>query len=178
MTAPGPKSQSEFESRLVSDVREAVVALFRAYNVELRPAPLQSYGSGDGFAYLAAVRFNGIGVSGTLVLGASDRALVRSNPCTTSGRDWTGELANQLFGRVKTRHLHRGCELWSVAPTVIDGRHLLPVLTEPGFTPLLFRTPDDDPITVWLEIEVTGAVQEGEVADQDEIPSEGDLILF
>jgi hypothetical protein len=170
----------EVEAFLTDATAAAAAELFAEYHVLLAAGDESAYRSAGDLAFLSVVSYMAAGVSGTQVLGATPSVLRRSNPCATSDRDWTGELANQLFGRVKLKLLRRGLEMWSASPAVVDGRHLVPVLSQPGFQPSFFTANRGECVAVWTELEVKGGVAllPETAAPTGEIPAEGDLILF
>jgi hypothetical protein len=173
-----PGVQSEIESLLTNASASAAAELFSEYNVSLEDGDVTVYRSAGDLAFLGVVSYMAPGLSGTLVLGLTPKVLRRSNPCQTSDRDWAGELANQLFGRVKLKLLRRGLELWSVAPAVVDGTHLIPAVTHPGFDPHFFKADTTECVALWIEVEIGRDVRLDTAAPDQDIPTEGDVILF
>ena len=173
-----PCPSPELEALLTSASASAAAELFSEYHVALEDGDIGAYQSAGELAFIGVVRYMAAGLSGTLVLGLTHEILRRSNPCNTSDRDWAGELANQLFGRVKLKLLRRGLEMWSVAPAVVDGHHLVPAVSHPGFDPHFFRADVTDCVALWIEIEVNSEIKLDPAPVEETIPSEGDLILF
>ena len=158
----------------------AAVELFAGYGVTMAPVtgaavPLPI----SDLAALGTVRFTAPDLSGTAVLGASTGTLRRLNTRGTSDRDWIAELANQYIGRFKLKLLRTGFELWSMAPVSVSGRLLATAVSQPQFSPIVFRDAKGGSVAVWIEIEISGLLKRTPPADADgEIPHEGDVILF
>jgi hypothetical protein len=161
---------------LFTALRAATLELFESYGVSLQPIDLK-----DPFpteAYLGAVGLSAQGLSGSLILGAGSGTLRQSKPCVATDRDWTRELSNQLFGRVKMKLLRAGVEVWSTTPAVVDGQHVTPALGSPRFSPLCFEAGDGEVVLAWAEVEVTAQVRFDPPKDPETLPNEGDVILF
>lgn len=81
---------------------------------------------------LAIIGFGGRQLRGTVLLSASRDVLARSYPVAKPGdavsdddlRDWSGELVNQLAGRIKHRLLARGVTLEISTPIAVSGVEL------------------------------------------------------
>jgi len=152
----------------------AVIELFAAYRVGIeRSADLEVP-----LAALGVVRFTAPGLNGTATLGASATTLRRSNPRGSSDRDWIAELANQFVGRFKLKLLRSGFELWAMAPVTIMGRLLITAVSQPGSAPTAFRDAKGGALALWIDVEITGPVRTTPLASDDEVPHEGDVILF
>jgi len=176
-TSPAMLSPSEVE-RLFSDAAFlAGKALFSAYDVQLEPANSHDYEHAGDLNLISVIGFGGNQIRGSLVLGATAEPIALSMPHGASARDWIGELANQLLGRVKTQLMRRGIEFHAVPPAVVSGEHLKPVVSRATFKPILFATPHGV-VCLWVELQVTGDVKLDVSLLESEIPDEGDVLLF
>jgi CheY-specific phosphatase CheX len=174
---PETLTSEEVERLLTQAAFEAGMALFSAYDVSLEPADLDVYQARGNLNLISVVGFAGRQIAGTLVLGATEEPLQLSMPQGASARDWIGELANQLLGRIKNKVLRRGIEIYAMPPAVVSGEHLTPVTSRQDFEPLLFATPSGV-VCLWIEIELPREVTPDPSVGQGEIPTEGDVILF
>lgn len=150
--------------------------LFAAYGVQVARVDRAPASSADEpVAFAGIIGFTGNDARGTLVLAPSQRLLKSSQP-TADGhdRDWVGELANQLLGRVKNQLLSCGVEIHMTTPVVIKGQHLSPVPRE-ELQPLWF-VGDGVQLAVWLDIELT-AGKRLEIGESS-TPGEGEAFLF
>ena len=157
----------------------AAVELFAASGIMLTPVagPDVQLPIAD-LTALGTVRFSAPALTGTAVVGTSTATLRRTSVRGSSDRDWIAELANQYMGRFKLKLLRTGFELWSMAPIRVTGRLLVTAVSQPEFTPFLFRDPKGGSVAVWVELEITGPLKGTPPAPEGEIPREGDLILF
>lgn len=101
--------------------------LLEAYGVPSRQAP-QGEPSSDGPLALAGViGFTAAQLRGSLVVSASTEDLASMGPSVEDDlalRDWAGELANQLLGRLKNKLLAFGVVLSITPPVVVRGFRL------------------------------------------------------
>jgi hypothetical protein len=178
---PGPASDTPAGLQGVVDAAasDAAVELFRTYRVTIAPiaSPSDPKDMVD-LAALGTVRFTAPALTGMVALGASKGTLRRSNGRDTSDRDWVAELANQFVGRFKLKLLRAGFELWSMAPVTVSGRLLATAVSQPQFPPMSFQDSRGGSVSLWIEIEVIGALTITKPPAPGEIPSEGDVILF
>jgi CheY-specific phosphatase CheX len=94
----------------------------------------------------ALIGFDGPQIRGSLMLICTFQAAARSRPARIGGaaqlssgvsrdwiivRDWTGELANQLVGRVKNRLLVFGISFRIATPVALSGRGLALAVRKP-----------------------------------------------
>lgn len=172
----GALSESALEALLLASLRAATLELFESYGVSLRPVE-----RGDQFpseAFVGAVGLSAQGLTGSLILGAGCGTLRQSKPGASTDRDWTRELSNQLFGRVKMKLLRAGVEVWSTTPAVVDGQHVTPAVRSSQFRPLCFQAGDGEIVLTWAEVEMTSLVRLAPPIDPNALPNEGDVILF
>ncbi len=112
------------------------------------------------------------GIRACVRLGVSRSLLLRSAPMTGGlERDWTGELANQLLGRVKNQLRMFGVNVSTDVPTVVDGDQLSIESLE-GAMVLEDKALG---LVVWLEAD--GSFDLGPPADDIGL-REGEMLLF
>src|SRR4051812_18701468 len=90
--------------------QRASLELFAAYGLDME-VQQRPWSPTDERLYCGSIGFAGRGLRGTCVLAANERPLLESCPEGGRLRDWVGELANQLAGRVKVQILARGTEV-------------------------------------------------------------------
>jgi chemotaxis protein CheX len=111
-------------------VVESAYELFEACGVE---AALEGAGDAAGAlsheTILSVIGFGGDHLRGSLVVAASNGVIRATHPAAGQDgaalsddelRDWAGELANQLLGRIKTKLLARGIVIQMSTPTTIS----------------------------------------------------------
>lgn len=153
----------------------ACVELFGAYGVELSPGS-KDWGNDDERMLSGSVGFVGRRVRGTCLLAAPTAPLELS--CPEQGgalRDWVGELANQFVGRLKSKLLARGVEIFMTTPIVLSGVRIQP-LPRGKAEPFVFTSNAGD-VLAWIEVETEGQFEIG--AEQaDGSNGEGDVIVL
>jgi CheY-specific phosphatase CheX len=167
----------EVEELFTSTAFAAGMALFLAYDVSLEPTDIEDYRKSPELNLVSVIGFAGRDVSGTLVLGATKEPLERSKPGRSSARDWIAELANQLLGRIKNKVMRAGIEFYAMPPAVVSGHHLAPVTSQPDFRPWVFATPGGV-VCLWIEVSATPVLHRNMALVTEEIPAEGDVLLF
>lgn len=168
------------EKRLLDRlVVSCIQELFAAYGVTLQETEwVGETGDSAEFTYMGLIGFSGGSIRGTLLLAPSTLS-VAETPWRTREelRDWVGELANQLLGRIKNKLLRYGIEIYLTIPITIRGKHLAPV-SRMELRPYSF---DAGPgcVAVWMDIEVADEFELTlqESTSEDRIV-EGDAILF
>jgi hypothetical protein len=156
----------------------SATTLFKAYGVQLAEDPAGAgEGSGDG---IAVVGFHGAAISGTLLIIVPSGPLRASMPVpSATERDWLGELANQMLGRVKNRLLAYGVEVVARTPTVLGSMRILPVAVPGRLQGIGMVTKEGARVTVWIDYYVDDHERLANLSRGDEvIGREGDLILF
>ncbi len=164
----------EVALRIGSLGASACAELFDAYGVGLGPAT-NAWGESNDRLLSGVIGFVGRGVRGTCLLAGTDGPLAASCPEGGRLRDWVGELANQLLGRLKSKLLARGVEIAVTTPIVLSGVRLQP-LPRGRLEPTVFDSPWG-PVLVWTEVEI-----DDEFALGSEHPGstwgEGQIFLF
>jgi hypothetical protein len=152
---------------------EAGIELFRAYGVELAPAP-------GGWVETEELWLSGImgfveeHLSGTCVLAAPRDAIMATAPGGARPRDWVGELTNQLVGRLKSKLMAHGLTVAVSTPVVLAGIKLSP-LPRGDAEPTVYSSPGGR-VLIWLEVEVEPEFVWGK--PEEGLPQEGDLLVF
>ncbi len=137
---------------------------------------------------LGVMGFGGLQMRGALLLSADMAALAHTHPARPAPaalseaalRDWSGELANQLLGRIKNRLLARGLVIQLSTPTTLSGLDLrLGVsMSNAQCLPHLFHVAGNA-VQVRFEAVAEAGVHFSDVAADDaEIAAEGDMLLF
>jgi CheY-specific phosphatase CheX len=150
----------------------ACAELMQAYGVELRPS--LGWTESDEVVFSGVMGFVGEQVRGTCLLAAPQATVEAAAPQGASARDWAGELANQLVGRLKAKLMARGASIALSTPVVLRGVKLSP-LPRTDVEPVVFESAAGR-VLVWLEVEV-----ETDFQFTDERPprvSEGELLVF
>lgn len=164
----------QISERIATLAASACIELFAAYEVTLGPSA-KSWGSSEDRLLCGVVGFVGRRLRGTALLAGARAPIDASCPDGGRLRDWVGELANQLAGRLKTKFLARGVEVALTTPIVLSGVRLEP-LPRGSLEPTVFSCPQGE-IMVWAEVETGDDFKFG-----SERPSthggEGDVFLF
>lgn len=162
------------DAKVGAIAEQACQKLFEAYGVKLTPTD-EPWGAAGEKQLCGVIGFVGRRLRGTCVLAGSEAPIVASCPTSGGTRDWVGELANQLAGRLKAKLLALGVEVHLTTPVVLSGIRLQPLPTR-NHAPRLFAT-DDGQIMVWIEIDSPEGVSLG---SEPPVPhgDEGDILLF
>ena len=129
------------------------------------------------------IGFVGDHARGTLVLSPSSDVLERSHPVDANAlddhadgmEDWVGEMANQVFGRVKNRLLAHGVEMLCDTPMAVSGKLRIGGPRRAA-TRVDFEGAHGS-LAVWLDMQVDDDLVLQEVSSQ-EVRAEGDVVLF
>jgi hypothetical protein len=116
----------------------------------------------------------GDSVRGTCLLAAPQGTVEAAAPRSAGARDWVGELANQLVGRLKAKLMARGATIALSTPVVLRGVKLSP-LPRTDVAPVVFESTAGK-VLVWLEVEIEDGFQLGE--ERALKASEGELLVF
>jgi hypothetical protein len=155
----------------------ACIELFGAYGVSLGPAqPHEAAFAHSGARVMSGViGFVGTHLRGSCLLAGTDAPLEASCPAGGQLRDWVGELANQLVGRLKRKLLARGVTVAVTTPIVLSGVRVEP-LPLGRLEPTVFSTAHGN-VMVWVEVDVDHDFSLG-TERTHEVPTEGALFLF
>lgn len=156
---------------------ESCVKLFQDYNVQVSANGVGAFVSDD-ILYCGIVGFTADNFRGSLVLSATSSPLERSNPVQSSSqRDWTAELSNQLAGRLKNQLLPYNVSISVSTPVVLRGEH---IFLEPRseLRPLIFDAPGGV-ITVWIDLELLQGFEMSFERDESQAAiEEGASLMF
>src|SRR5215207_5217577 len=136
----------------------ACVELLQAYGVPLSPAA--AWGEVDEPMLCGVMGFVGDSLRGSCLLTAPLRAVEAAAPEGAAPRDWVGELANQLVGRLKAKLMQRGATIALSTPVALCGVRVSP-LPRTEVEPVVFESPSGK-VMVWLEVEIEDGFQLGE----------------
>ncbi len=152
---------------------EACCELFAAYDLELRPSPAAV--ASTTVVFSAVMGFVGQKLRGTMLLAADEGTLTGSCPSGGRLRDWAGELANQLVGRMKSKLLSRGVDVGLSTPIVWTGLRIEP-LPKGQLQPDYFVS-SRGMVLVWLELEIESGLKLLEEESRQSEP-EGAIVVF
>jgi chemotaxis protein CheX len=168
-----PACNQEIVNSIVVQVTEE---LFAAYEVKVQEQAEPAGDPGDEVLFAGVIGFTGSAMRGTLVLAPTRKLLERSHATTRCEfRDWAGELANQLLGRIKNRLRAYGVEIHVSTPVLLKGTYLASIPR--GELSLRCFAASPGNVSVWFDAEVSDGICFAEPEPQNG-PSEGDTIIF
>jgi hypothetical protein len=166
---------SNVESKIAELGEHACVELFDAYGLELTPHP-RPFERSDRRLFSGSIGFVGRRLRGTCLLASESEPLLASCPERDGApRDWIGELTNQFVGRLKTKLLSHGVEVFVTTPIVLSGVRIEP-LPRNRTEPFVFQS-NVGGVMAWVEVET----EEGFALGSEESGrsgGEGDVILL
>ncbi len=161
-------------NRELSDIAwDACIAMFKDYGVEIER--VGEHTPSEDILYCGVMGFVGAKLRGSILLAATKAAVERSCPPNGVPRDWTGELTNQLVGRVKTRLLARGIKTMLATPLVLQGEHIAPVPRRKLHPGCFSCKPGL--VLVWVDVECDSDFELGAESDEP-AAGEGDALFF
>jgi hypothetical protein len=169
------RDDEQTELRVAELGANVCVDLFAAYGVSLVPGSYP-WATSDERLLSGVIGFVGQGIRGTCLLAGNEAVLAASCPEAGRLRDWVGELANQLAGRLKIKLSAFGVDTWLTTPIVVSGVRLEP-LPRGKLEPTVFVVAEG-PVMVWVEVELDHGF--ALVEPQAEMPfsGEGEVHLF
>jgi CheY-specific phosphatase CheX len=165
--------RSEATAQIQELAALACVELMKAYEVALEPSEA-GWTESDEVMLSGVMGFIGDKLRGTCLLAASQAIVQAAAPAGGLLRDWVGELANQLVGRLKSKLMARGTSIGLSTPVVLSGVRLSP-LPRTGVDPVVFRA-EMGRVLVWVEVEVDRDFELGE--ERALKATEGELLVF
>src|SRR5690606_20366071 len=165
----------ELTRRVAAMTAEACVELFAAYGVTLERIS-HPFEASTQRMLCGVIGFVGGGVRGSCVLAGHDSPILSSCPEGDRIRDWTGELTNQLAGRIKSRFLRHRIEIGLSTPVSLSGVSLQP-LPRSQLEPICVSV-HGGTVLVWVEVDADPEfgieeAQTGEISHAD-----GDILWF
>ena len=146
--------------------------LLQAYGVPLTPAA--GWGDVDEPMFCGVMGFVGDSLRGSCLLAAPVGAVEAAAPEGAAPRDWVGELANQLVGRLKAKLMQRSATIALSTPVALCGVKVAP-LPRTEVEPVVFESPVGK-VLVWLEVEIEDGFQLGD--ERLLQAKEGELLVF
>lgn len=166
--------QSDIELTIGSLGAEACTELFNAYGVGLSRAK-KDWQANEERMLSGSMGFVGRHVRGTCLLATTEAPLLKSCPTRGKLRDWVGELTNQFVGRLKTKLLGCGVEVFVTTPIVLSGVRIQP-LPRGRLEPFVFSSADGE-VLAWVEVDVDEDFVLGSL-HPGRSNAEGEVILF
>jgi hypothetical protein len=158
---------------------KATLALFSGYGVDLTP----SDGGAPDSGLVAVIGFTSSELRGSMALLLSDELVrathtIHAHPTEAERRDWAGELANQLLGRVKNLLIAWGPVVSMSTPMVVAG-HTLSLGGRFLSTRTSCWSSAAGGVQVTLEMEGAPSLQlSAPLEDAPEVEEEGACLLF
>ena len=171
------------EENVIDEVVVAtVVALFDAYDVEVKAQPDFREPAKEVPRLAGIIGFTSAQLRGSIVLCSSVVA-VEATGQTAAGdisaiRDWMGELANQLLGRIKLKLLRYGIVLNLSTPVVVSGIEMSVHEACPDGLKIYHFDHSGGPLTVMMDVSFAEEFEFRATTDAEEAPSEGEVVMF
>lgn len=150
-------------SPLLADLlRGSTLEIFAHYGVALTPSGSSRALSIEGHDTVGVIGFHGVGLRGTLVIATSTGLVARTCPDTGGHpiperdrvRDWIGELANLVLGRIKVELGRYGVSMGLSTPVAFTGEHLRLGAVRASRTQSWDFTSEAGDVRAWLETEL------------------------
>jgi CheY-specific phosphatase CheX len=185
-TSP-PARQAEVRSPLEAItllgalVQDAVRALFRTYGVEVDLDGSLVRRTLESVELVSIIGFSSADISGSLSLAMPSALVERALPAPEANlADWSGELANQLLGRLKNQLLDYNLAIDMSLPVVIAGAELALPATARHLTQYYSFASDWGRMLVRTELDLSPGlelVREAGPSSKQRL-DEGELLLF
>jgi hypothetical protein len=162
-------------------VQDAARALFETYGLKLNLDGSPVAKTLQAVQIIASIGFSSPVLSGSLLLALPDTLVERTMPTPDANlADWSGELANQLLGRLKNQLLHYEVVINLALPVVITGGDFrLPAKTR-RLTRHFSFVSEAGRMFIRTEMEFSPTVElvRQETANAQASFDEGELLLF
>lgn len=175
---------AESHARIDAFLSAAATELFSSHGSSVRPAHGTASALEDPF--VSTIGFTAKSIRGVLVLSVERGLAHKSMPPSLAGgdqkpeilADWTGELSNQMLGRLKNKLITVGVEIALSTPMVFFGRdlrhvsHKLPLSRSMGFE-------GDGRLFLEFQADFDQGFEIGEPTGvEEERPPEGEILFF
>ncbi len=176
--------KAESLARIDYFLATAAKDLLASHGVELEEADFRAEGIEE--PYASTIGFTAQGHRGVLVLTASRSLAIRSLPPSLRAgvvpealiADWTGELSNQMLGRLKNHFHEVGIEIALSTPTVFAGKELRHLaLASPISRTILLKGGGCLLVEFQADFDEDFEIPESG-AGRGEGPSEGEVLFF
>ena len=121
-------------------------------------------------------------LSGSIVLRSSVGAVEATGQTppgdTAATRDWMGEFANQLLGRIKSKLLRDSIVLNLSTPVVVSGIATSVHEANPDSPKIYNFDHSGGPLTVMMLVSFAEEFEFRATAEVDDVPDEGEVIIF
>ncbi|MDP3157439.1 MAG: chemotaxis protein CheX [Archangium sp.] len=152
----------------------ACIELFESYGISMSQSTQRSV-KPSGYLLCGAMGFVGPQLKGSILFAGTQeplRQVAGPNPL----RDWVAELTNQMVGRLKTKLLRVGVEIYLTTPVVLRGEHIVP-LPDNCPEPLFFADEQGSTLCVWLDLEPAPGLEFAHTPNADAL-GEGEELMF
>jgi CheY-specific phosphatase CheX len=160
-------------------VNDATRALFEAYGVHLDPDQSPVATTLASVELVSVIGFSSKAFSGSLLLATLNRVVEHTLPAPDASlADWSGELSNQLLGRIKNQLLEYQVPINVSLPVVIaGGQFALPARTRAltRYFPFISQW---GALFVRFEGELALGVELMRQAEAEPSVGEGELLIF
>lgn len=167
------EERTELTQQIQTLAASAGAELLKAYDVVATPSR-EGWVQNDELLYSGVMGFVGDSLRGTCLLAARATTVLAAAPPDARPRDWVGELANQLVGRLKSKLLARNVSIAMTTPVVLSGIRIEP-LPRSTIEPAILDTATGK-VLIWLEVEVDSAFRLD--TERPIAATEGDLLVF
>lgn len=166
---------SESRDTCVELLKESCISLFDAYDIVVEPVTRDE--TGDQKMLLGFIGFAHSNLRGALAI-TSSQALLDETAQGACPKDWIGELANQLLGRLKNKLLSYDVVLQMSTPIAMSG-YALSIAGDPASVEDIYFSTPYGPLHLHLDLELSvGFVLERVSSVADEMMDEGELLFF
>jgi len=162
--------------------QEATAALFDTYGLKVEQDGPGGAKGLQSAALVSIIGFSSTAISGSLILALPQAVAERTLPVPgASVSDWSGELANQLLGRLKNQLLKYQVVINMSLPVVLSGDGLKLLATRHQITRYYSFSSEFGKVFIRLDMEMSASL---ELVEQDEslrgagAIDEGELLLF
>lgn len=150
--------------------------LFEVYGVELQEMSAANVETPHSIELAGIIGLTAESLRGTLVLGTTE-SILKETDDRADGRDWIGELANQLLGRLKNRLFAYGVEIAMSTPVSLRGHNLALTSSSEDTWFYAFQS-SAGLVCVWFDLELEPGYTMFKAEEAEESAVEGELMFF